>query len=168
MGDPGASWGDAAEWAASIGGGNHTPRVGSIAWWGTERGDGHGHVAYVEQVSGSNVYIRADNWIETGGRTNAGWIPASSVPLFLHPHDVSTPSGSARWEGVGGSLVQVDVGYNEVWGVNSAGNVYQFAGGGKWAKKGTGFRHVSAGTITSGPQHVYATKTNGAVVRELP
>jgi hypothetical protein len=45
-------------------------------------------VAYVEQVSGSNVYIRADNWSSSAGYTDAGWVAASSVGLFLHPHDV--------------------------------------------------------------------------------
>src|SRR5437763_601335 len=45
MRDPGKSWGNASQWASSIGGGNHTPAVGAIAWWGS----GDGHVAYVEQ-----------------------------------------------------------------------------------------------------------------------
>lgn len=60
------------------------------------------------------------------------------------------------------------LGHNEVWGVNAAGNVYLYAGGGKWTLKGSGFRHVSAGTIDAGTQHVYAVKTNGSVVRWLP
>lgn len=95
--DPGHSWGNAAEWAGRAGGGNHTPAVGSIAWWGTERGGGFGHVAYVEQVSGPNVFIRADNFSYTNGYTSSGWIPASSVDLFLHLRDLPTnaePVGS--------------------------------------------------------------------------
>jgi surface antigen len=94
LGNPGRSWGNAAQWAGRIGGGNHTPAVGSIAWWGSEVGGGFGHVAYVEQVSGGNVFIRADNWSPTRGFTNAGWIAASSVDLFLHPHDLSNGSYS--------------------------------------------------------------------------
>jgi hypothetical protein len=92
LADPGHSWGYAVQWAASIGGGNHTPAVGSIAWWGKEAGGGSGHVAYVEQVSGSSVYVRADNYpgsSTANGYTSAGWIPASSVDLFLHPHDAN-------------------------------------------------------------------------------
>jgi surface antigen len=88
MGDPGGSWGNAVSWASSIGGGNHTPALGSIAWWGSEQGGGFGHVAYVEQVNGGNVYVRADNYSSSGGYTTAGWIAASSVDLFLHPHDI--------------------------------------------------------------------------------
>jgi hypothetical protein len=92
LANPGHSWGNAVQWAGSIGGGNHTPAVGSIAWWGKEAGKGSGHVAYVEQVSGSNVYVRADNYpgsSTANGYTSAGWIPATSVDLFLHPHDAN-------------------------------------------------------------------------------
>ncbi len=84
MGDPG-NWGNAGDWAAHNGGGNSTPAVGAIAWWGS------GHVAYVEQVSGNTVFIRADNFSYTRGYTDAGWIPASSVDKFLHPHDAPIP-----------------------------------------------------------------------------
>ena len=84
MPDPKRSWGFATEWADSIGGGNHTPTVGSIAWWAR----GKGHVAYVEQVNGTQVFIRADNYVYQGpGYTSSGWISASTVDLFLHPHD---------------------------------------------------------------------------------
>ncbi len=80
--DPG-NWGNASNWANAIGGGNHTPVVGSIAWYG----GGSGHVAYVERVSGGNVFLRADNFFTSGGYTTAKWVATSSVPLFLHPHD---------------------------------------------------------------------------------
>jgi surface antigen len=96
MKDPGRSWGNAVDWKNSIGGGNKTPAVGSVAWWGGHRANGFGHVAYVEQVSGDKVFVRADNWIETGGYTSSGWIPASSVDLFLHPHDVAGGGGSGQ------------------------------------------------------------------------
>jgi surface antigen len=90
--NPGRSWGNAVDWAGKIGGGNHTPTVGSIAWWGKEAGGGFGHVAYVEKVSGSRVYVRADNFPGSSsgnGYTSAGWIAANSVDLFLHPHNAS-------------------------------------------------------------------------------
>lgn len=85
MPDPGHAWGNANDWAASIGGGNHTPVVGSVAWW---KNDSLGHVGYVEQVSGDQVFIRSDNFVQSGGYTSAGWVAANSVPLFLHPNDV--------------------------------------------------------------------------------
>ena len=105
------NWGHAVNWASAIGGGNHTAAVGSIAWWGASRGGGLGHVAYVEQVSGSNVFIRADNWYNPG-YTNAGWIPASSVELFLHPHDIATGNPLAE-----GNFINLN------------GNIYRIAGG---------------------------------------
>ena len=46
MADPGKSWGDAAAWAGRVGGVNHSPTMGSIAWWGTEVGR-FGHVGRV-------------------------------------------------------------------------------------------------------------------------
>jgi surface antigen len=91
----GHAWGNAASWASSIGGGDHNPVTGSVAWWGSEQGGGFGHVAYVEQVNGGSVYIRADNYSSSGGYTTAGWIAASSVDLFLHPHDIGTPPNGA-------------------------------------------------------------------------
>jgi surface antigen len=89
MADPG-NWGNAVEWINHTSS-NHTPAVGAIAWWGSETGGGFGHVAYVEQLRGSEVFIRADNYAGTNanGYTDAGWIAASSVDAFLHPHDVS-------------------------------------------------------------------------------
>jgi surface antigen len=103
-------WGNAVEWINHTSH-NHTPAVGSIAWWGSEMGGGFGHVAYVEQLRGAEVFIRADNYASSGGYTDAGWIPASSVDAFLHPHDVQTgPPGEGSF-------------------VSYAGNVYRIAGG---------------------------------------
>jgi surface antigen len=104
MNDPHWS-GYAYQWASKFGG-NHTPAIGSVAWWGKEMGGGLGHVAYVEDVSGSQVYIRADNFpgsSKARGYTDAGWIPASSVDLFLHPHDVNSHIGHiVEWVNGGG------------------------------------------------------------------
>ena len=90
MADPG-NWRNAVEWINHTSH-NSTPAVGAIAWWGSEVGGGFGHVAYVEQIRGSEVYVRADNYIgeSSDGYTDAGWIPASSVDAFLHPHDLQT------------------------------------------------------------------------------
>ena len=78
LADPG-DWGNAAQWAGHLGGGNHTPAVGSIAWWGSEVGGGYGHVAYVDQVNGTQVHIMADNYVGANGNgyTDSGWIAAS-------------------------------------------------------------------------------------------
>jgi len=92
LGNPGL-WGNAFEWINHTSH-NNTPAVGAIAWWGSEVGGGFGHVAYVEQVRGSEVFIRADNYAGSGGYSDAGWIPASSVDAFLHPHDVEGPPKS--------------------------------------------------------------------------
>ncbi len=85
MADPG-NWGNADDWVSHTSY-NHTPVVGSIAWWG---GGKDGHVAYVDQVSGAQVHIVADNFISatSDGYTDSGWIAASSVDEFLHPHDL--------------------------------------------------------------------------------
>gem|GEM_PF-1586678 len=88
MADPG-NWGNAATWIDHTSS-NHSPAVGSIAWWGSEVGGAFGHVAYVDQVSGSQVHVVADNFAgpTKDGYTDAGWISAGSVDAFLHPHDV--------------------------------------------------------------------------------
>jgi surface antigen len=109
MQDPG-NWGNAADWASHNGGGNNTPAVGAIAWWGKEVAGGLGHVAYVDQVSGSQVHVVADNFSYTRGYTDFGWIPASSVDKFLHPHDLL--AGSA---GSTGSLA-ANGGFENGWG----------------------------------------------------
>ena len=83
-------WHNAFEWIDYTSH-NNTPATGSIAWWGASKDSPDGHVAYVEQIRGSEVFIRADNYSESGGYTDAGWIPASSVDAFLHPHDLQTP-----------------------------------------------------------------------------
>jgi FG-GAP-like repeat/CHAP domain len=116
MGSPGRSWGNAVSWAGNIGGGNHTPAVGAIAWWGAEVAAGYGHVAYVEQVSRGNVYIRADNYSTSRGYTNAGWVAASSVDLFLHPHDTVPPTlRRSDFNGDG----RADIAWYEAWNNNS-------------------------------------------------
>ncbi len=109
MSDPG-NWGNAATWINHTSW-NHNPTVGSIAWYAGTGSNPAGHVAYVEQVSGSSVFIRADNYWAPHGYTDAGWVSASSVGAFLHPHDV--PSGPPP----NGSFVSYQ------------GNVYVIAGG---------------------------------------
>lgn len=99
MKDPNRSFGNAKDWAARIGGGNKTPAVGAVAWWGASRGGGYGHVAYVDKVEGDRVFVIADNWSTGPGYTTSGWIAASSVEQYLHPHDVPTGPRAADYVG---------------------------------------------------------------------
>jgi surface antigen len=97
MPDPG-NWGNAVSWASHNGGGDNTPAVGAIAWWGAEVAGGFGHVAYVDQVNGSQVHVMADNFpgsAAANGYTDSGWIAASSVDKFLHPHDLGAGGGGS-------------------------------------------------------------------------
>jgi len=86
MRDPG-NWGDASAWGRHLRS-DHTPTVGSVAWWSA------GHVAYVEQVSAdkSQVFVRADNYMYNmgAGFTDSGWISARRPSGFLHPFDLPT------------------------------------------------------------------------------
>jgi hypothetical protein len=98
MADPG-NWGNAVDWESHTSY-NHTPAVGAIAWWGSEVAGGYGHVAYVDQVNGSQVHVVADNYVgpSSDGYTSSGWIAASSVDAFLHPHDIGSGGTGSRYE----------------------------------------------------------------------
>ena len=112
MQNPGRSWGDASQWYAALGG-NNTPAVGSIAWFGSAD-----HVAYVDAVNGSQVHILADNFpgsASKNGYTDSGWIAASSVSKFLHPHDVV--GGGA---GGGGYEMAFQANTGALWSVGPA------------------------------------------------
>ena len=126
MSDPG-NWGNAVDWKSHTSY-NHTPKVGSIAWWGSEVAGGYGHVAYVDQVNGSQVHVIADNYVgpSSDGYTSSGWIPASSVDEFLHPHDLPSggnpppPSSAGPISAlVHGSRVNLS------WGAASGASLYQ-------------------------------------------
>jgi len=87
-----------------------------------------------------------------------------------------TTAGSIRrlrsngaWETLPGTLVQLDHGPDgQIWGVNAAGGLYEYAGSGSWAMRAVGYRHVTAGSPpdVSGPS-VYALTTAGAIHRRL-
>ena len=126
LANPGSSWGNASEWTQHTSY-NHTPALGSIAWWGS----GFGHVAYVDQIRGSEVHVIADNYIgpHSNGYTDSGWISVSSVEEFLHPHDLSGGGGGGVSEG---SFVSND------------GFVYRIAGGAPI--------YVSTWSAVGGPQ----------------
>jgi surface antigen len=164
MANPGKSWGNAVDWAAAVGGGDHRATVGSIAWWGGERAGGSGHVAYVEQVTGTNILIRADNFVASGGYTDAGWIAASSVDLYLHPHDAS-----ARDAGSPIAIARNKDGRLEAFGVATNGAIFhkwQVTPGGQWSGWSQfegALESVAAETNADGRIEVFGVASNGAI-----
>jgi|GEM_PF-1161307 len=93
--------GDAISWRQRVinqygaGAVNGTPAVGSIAWWGTKAGPS-GHVAYVEKVEGSTIYISESVW-DYGSRRRVLTPGTAAYPdAFLHMKDAPTgsPHGS--------------------------------------------------------------------------
>lgn len=59
-----------------------TPAPGAVAWFSI------GHVAYVQQVKGANVYLEEYNWDYTG-HYHTRTIPASQVTRFIHFADLT-------------------------------------------------------------------------------
>ena len=147
MPDPG-NWGNAVDWV------NHTvhnstPAVGSIAWWGAEVPGGLGHVAYVDEVSGSQVHVVADNWSSatTGGYTDSGSIAASTVDAFLHPWDLPTggPNAITVARNADGRLEAFGVNTQQPQGTNNTYHDWQVSPGGSWS----GWHALSPGYVTS-------------------
>ena len=86
--------GNAADWAATVRrtlGATHvnsTPAVGAIAWWdgsGVLSGGGSGHVAYVEKVAGSTIYLSDSSF------------PIASNPRVGGSSLWTVTRGSTRW-----------------------------------------------------------------------
>jgi surface antigen len=65
---------------------NGTPSIGSIAWWGTKAGAA-GHVAYVEKVSGTTIYISESVWDYGSRRRDLTAGTAAYPDAFLHIKD---------------------------------------------------------------------------------
>jgi surface antigen len=68
---------------------NTTPAPGSIAW---STKPPFGHVAYVEDVEGSDVYIEEYNEQGTG-TYDARTVPSSTFTGYIHFKDIQTPAG---------------------------------------------------------------------------
>jgi len=94
--DPGETFGNATDWAASVKRkyGEHvvntTPTVGSIAHWAAGEGKGSlGHVAYVEEVFADGAFvITEDNLGGTTRRVTYGANEPDRPKRFLHLADV--------------------------------------------------------------------------------
>jgi surface antigen len=97
---PQPAWGQASQWGQHFRA-DQNAVPGSVAWWNTGPS---GHVAYVEQVSGSRVRVSADNFLGDGsyrehgqtdsgaaGYTDSGWIWKTAPTGYLHPY----PAGEA-------------------------------------------------------------------------
>lgn len=72
---------------------NHTPAVGSIAWYA---GGAMGHVAYVAQINLTNqtVFLDSDNYAGgVNGYTSNGWVPINQPTGYIHLRD-QTPVAS--------------------------------------------------------------------------
>jgi surface antigen len=95
--DPGRAWGYADQWGLTLAADtNHTPAVGSIAWYD---GPGMGHVAYVASVNWSNhtVFLVSDNYgVDSQGYTSNAWEPFTEPTGYIHLRDLSAPLSLAE------------------------------------------------------------------------
>jgi surface antigen len=90
--DPGRAWGYGDQWGVTLAADtNHTPAVGSIAWYD---GGPMGHVAYVAHVNWRNrtVFLVSDNYeANSAGYTSNGWVPFTEPTGYIHLRDLSAP-----------------------------------------------------------------------------
>ncbi|HEY5091750.1 MAG TPA: CHAP domain-containing protein [Acidimicrobiales bacterium] len=88
LANPGHSWGYADQWGRTLAAQtNHTPAVGSIAWY---EGGAMGHVAYVAQINWTNqtVFLVSDNYAGgVDGYTSNGWVPINQPTGYIHLRD---------------------------------------------------------------------------------
>jgi surface antigen len=93
LANPGHTWGYADQWGRTLAAEtNHTPAVGSIAWY---EGGAMGHVAYVAQVNWTNatVFLVSDNYAGgVKGYTSNGWVPINQPTGYIHMHDLPVAS----------------------------------------------------------------------------
>jgi surface antigen len=88
LANPGHSWGYADQWGRTLAADtNHTPAVGSIAWY---EGGAMGHVAYVAQINLTNqtVFLVSDNYAGgVNGYTSNSWVPITQPTGYIHLRD---------------------------------------------------------------------------------
>lgn len=68
---------------------NHTPKVGAIAYWGAYQGGNgkDGHIAYIEKVSGSTIYLTESGYNYGSRRRTLSTGDARYPAYFLHIKD---------------------------------------------------------------------------------
>jgi surface antigen len=97
LANPGHSWGYADQWGRTLAAQtNHTPAVGSIAWY---EGGAMGHVAYVAQVNWANatVFLVSDNYAGgVNGYTSNGWVPINQPTGYIHLRDQPNVTALAK------------------------------------------------------------------------
>lgn len=101
-------------------------------------------------------------WVTVGKAPNEG---GPNVYALTTSGRIQRSLNGIRWQRIPGILVQIDHGpQGDIWGVNSAGNLYQYAGRYKWTKRGTGYRAVTVGEASEpGGPDVYALTASGAI-----
>ncbi|WP_411023431.1 tectonin domain-containing protein, partial [Salmonella sp. s51228] len=69
------------------------------------------------------------------------WAIAPNDDIYM----CANPCTNNNWVQIGGKLKQIDVGDEEVWGVNSIDDIYRRKadGSGSWQKIGGKLKHVS-------------------------
>ena len=85
LADPGHSWGYADQWGRALASQtNHTPAVGSIAWY---EGGAMGHVAYVAQINWTNqtVFLGIGQLRRRRQRLHEQWLGPDRPTHGLHP-----------------------------------------------------------------------------------
>ena len=112
---------------------DNTPAVGALGWWGTSKG-ASGHVAYVERVEGSAVYISESSFNIGSARYVKSPGQSGYPEAFLHIKDdpVAGTTGVSDFTGDSkADLVYQDPGATEIRVLSSAGAVA--AGQSAWA-----------------------------------
>jgi surface antigen len=96
LANPGHTWGYADQWGRTLAAQtNHTPAVGSIAWY---EGGAMGHVAYVAQINWTNhtVFLVSDNYAGgVNGYTSNSWVPISQPTGYIHLRDLGNVAALA-------------------------------------------------------------------------
>lgn len=126
-------------------------------------GNNHGFDAQIPtgRFGNQKIYVYAINRTGTGGSN----VSLGSTSLWVTP----PPYVGTHWEGVGTKrFARISLGLGELWAVTKLGVLFEYAGGGTWAKRGTGYKDVAVGLPSdweSGGPQVYALKKDGSVLR---
>lgn len=168
-------WGNAYQWDDNAIAANYTndtaPQVGDIAQWGTEKGGGYGHVAYVYAVNNGIASLDEYNAAGTGefssDRTTAS-TSAGAADHYIHIGSVTATTGTSSQTSSNSGVAVTDsasptIGFTQVFTQgpnNSLTTRWEVPGDTSWSSSTVG---ASSGTTYS-PASVTVTqsaKTNG-------